>query len=104
MPLCSTCNHFFQTQVFDFSVVDVTVDDYPRHFSILGFLKAVDQKCFICWRAFRHSFSNPAKGSRQVYRESLREQGFRQIGDASLTCPAAVAEYGQGSTPNIFMG
>lgn len=61
MPLCVTCDHFFQTQEFDFSVVDVTVDDYPHHFSVLGFLKAVDQKCFICWRAFRNSFSNPAK-------------------------------------------
>lgn len=61
MPLCLTCDHFFQAQVFDFGVIDITIDDYPHHFSILEFLKAVGQKCFICWRAFRNSFSNPAK-------------------------------------------
>lgn len=61
MPLCSTCKHLFQTQEFDFSVVDICIEYYPHHFSILQFLKAVDQKCFICWRAFRNSFSNPAK-------------------------------------------
>jgi hypothetical protein len=61
MPLCKTCDQFFRTQVFNFRVANVTVGDYPHHSSILEFLKAVDQKCFICWRAFSNSFSNPAE-------------------------------------------
>lgn len=60
MPLCTTCHGFFRTQVFDFYIADVT-DEYPHHFSLAEFLKSIDQKCFICWRIFRNSFTSYAK-------------------------------------------
>lgn len=87
MPLCSTCDHFFQTQEFDFSVVDVTVDDYPHHFSILGFLKAADQKCFICWRAFRNSFSNPAKARGHLERIARLTSSPRRVTERARLSP-----------------
>jgi hypothetical protein len=87
MPLCLTCEDFFKTQEFDFEVVQVTIDDYPHHFSIHEFLKAVDQKCFICWRAFRNSFTNPAKARGHLERLARLTSSPQRITERAWLSP-----------------
>lgn len=43
----------------DFGMAGIT-ENYLHHGFLDEFLDAVDEKCFVCWRTFRNSFTHPA--------------------------------------------